>query len=197
MYFLVDIIAVLFVLGLTLYGLRAGFFNSTVDALLVLVCVAGAGILAYIVPVLLLPNWIIELQGVLVRLFGNSKISGGQPILETVCYYISLGLIVIIFFIAFYIILNFIRKFIGKLIGKLNGLIVFGFLDKLLGFIVNFAFSAGLVLVLMAVFHTLAVSGVYSYGDEVLRASEVLSFFHEINPLNSLFESIIKPIAVA
>ena len=194
MYFLVDIITILFVLGLTLYGLKAGFYKSTVDVALVLVCIAGAGILAYFTTafVFLKIGWVYELQSVLIRLIGNSKISGGQPIIEVACYWISIGFFMLISFIVEYFILNILRKLLVKLFSKINGVAFFGVVDKTLGMLVNLAFSAGLVLVVMATFYALAVNGIFAYGDEVFMASETLSYLRAFNPLNKLFASFIK-----
>jgi uncharacterized membrane protein required for colicin V production len=191
MYFLVDVIAIAFVLGFALYGLKAGFTKSTLDVVLVIACVAGAGLLAYLCALWFTKiGWTGELQSVILRLFGNSKISGAQKILEMVCYYISFAFFVLISFIVCYIVLGLIRRLIVSLIKKINGLAVFGVLDKVLGFTVNLAVTAGIVLFIMALFFDLAKSGKYAYGDEVLRASEVLSAVHKINPLNSVFAKI-------
>ncbi|MBR3804855.1 MAG: CvpA family protein [Clostridia bacterium] len=191
MYFLVDVIAIAFVLFFTLYGLKAGFTKSTLDVVLVLGCVAGAGLLAYFCAVWFTKiGWTNEFQSVILRLFGNSKISGAQPIIEKVCYWIAFAFFVLISFIVCYIVLSLLRKLLVSLIKKFNGLAVFGVLDKVLGVTVNLAVTAGIVLCLMALFFALAKSGKYAYGDEVLRASEVLSHVHKINPLNSIFAGI-------
>ena len=191
MYFLVDIIAIAFVLGFTLYGLKAGFTKSTLDVVLVIACVAGAGLLAYLLATLFAKiGWVGEMQSVILRLFGSSKVAGVETILEIVCYYIAFSFFVLLSFIVCYIVLGLIRRLIIALIKKLNGLAFFGVLDKVLGFTVNLAVTAGIVLSLMALFYALAKSGKYAYGDEVLRASEVLSAVHKINPLNSIFANI-------
>ena len=80
MYILVDVLAVLFVLGLTLYGLKAGFFNSTVNLLLVIVCFAGSIGLAYLTVTEIFANWgwLEEITTLFAKLLGNSKIQGGQ-----------------------------------------------------------------------------------------------------------------------
>ncbi len=191
MYFLVDIIAIAFVLGFTIYGLKVGFFKSTVDVLLLIVCLAGAGVLSFFTATWFAKiGWVAELQSVLTKLFGGSKISGGQEVINLVCYWLSFSLFVLLSFIVEYVVLNILRKLLVRLFKKINGLIVFGFLDKLLGLIVNFAITAGIVLCLMALFYALARAGKFSYGDEVIRASEVLSYIHKINPLNDLFSKI-------
>lgn len=187
MYFLVDIIAIAFVLGFTIYGLKVGFFKSTMDVLLLIVCLAGAGVLSYFTAKWFDKiGWVAEFQSVLAKLFGNSKISGGQPIIDLVCYWISFSAFILLSFIVEYVVLNILRKIIVGLFKKINGLIVFGFFDKLLGMAVNFAITAGIVLGLMALFYALARAGKFSYGDEVIRASEVLSYIHKINPLNKI-----------
>ena len=113
MYFLVDVIAIAFVLGFALYGLKAGFTKSTLDVVLVIACVAGAGLLAYLCALWFTKiGWTGELQSVILRLFGNSKISGAQKILEMVCYYISFAFFVLISFIVCYIVLDLAKAVI-------------------------------------------------------------------------------------
>lgn len=188
MYFLVDIIAIAFVLGFTIYGLKAGFFKSTMDVLLLIVCLIGSGVLAFFTAKWFDKiGWVAEFQSVLAKLFGNSKISGGQTIIELVCYWISFSAFILLSFIVEYVVLNIVRKLIVGLFKKINGVLLFGFFDKLLGLVINFAVTAGIVLVLMALFYALAKAGTFKYGDEVLRASEVLSYIHKINPLNDIF----------
>ncbi len=193
MYFLVDVIAIAFVLGFTIYGLKVGFFKSTMDVLLLIVCLAGAGLLSYLTAKWFDKiGWVAEFQSVLAKLFGNSKISGGQSIVELVCYWLSFSLFILLSFIVEYAVLNILRKLLVGLFKKINGVLVFGFVDKLLGMVVNFAVTAGIVLGLMALFYALAKAGIFVYGDEVVRASEVLSLIHKINPLNSIFAGIFK-----
>ena len=68
---------------------------------------------------------------------------------------------------------------------------MFGAIDKTLGALINFVLSAGLVLATMAFFRVFEDGGVmFTYANEVIRASEVLSFFHDINPLNAVFEKL-------
>ncbi len=189
MYFIVDIIAIAFVLVLSLLGLKLGFFKSTVDVVLVLVFFAGAAVGAYFTVDLLFEGQfglVTELQSVIVPMLGNSKISGGQEIVEIVAYYLGLALLVFITFIIYLVILNIVRKLIIKLSELVNKIVLFAFVDKLLGFAVNLAASAGIVIAFMAVVHSLAPLGILTYLNEVFLASEVLSLFYEINPLNNL-----------
>ncbi len=198
MYFLVDIIAIAFVLGLALYGLKIGFFKSTVDVALVIAFFGVAGGLAFGSVFLLETHfgWVTEMQSVLVNLLGNSKISGGQEIVEAIAYYIGYGLLIFIFFIAYLVLTNWLRKLIVKLFEKINKFVLFGFFDKLLGFTINLAFSLGLVICLMAVIYALAPKGILVYSNEVLLASEVLSLIHEINPLNQVFEGLFASLPI-
>ena len=190
MYILVDVLAVLFVLGLTLYGLKAGFFNSTVNLLLVIICFAGSIGLAYLTVTEIFASWdwLEEITTLFAKLLGNSKIQGGQEIVDIVAFYLGLGLLTLITAIVYGIILNIVRKLILGLFKKINSVAFFGFFDKLFGFVINFALSAGIVLAIMAFFHCFEEGGVlFTYANEVIRASEVLSFFHDMNPLNTLF----------
>ena len=193
MYILVDVIAVLFVLGLTLYGLKAGFFNSTINLILVIACFAGSIILAYITvsEVFASWGWLTEIKDLFINVLGNSKIQGGQAVVEEVAFYLGLGLLTLITAIIYSIVLNLLRKLILSLFAMINSVAFFGFFDKLFGFLINFALSAGIVLAIMAFFHVFETDGMlFNYANEVIRASEVLSFFHDINPLNALFENM-------
>ena len=193
MYLLVDIIAIVFVLGISIYGLIAGFSRSTIGFLLVLICVAGAGALAFLTATLFVKiGWVTELQNALITMLGNSKISGAQEIIEEACYWIAFGIFTLIFFTLEYILLNFLRRLLAKLIDKFNNLLVFGFIDKVLGFIINLALSLGLVLVLLAVTYALSANGKFSYGDEIVRASEVLKLVYKVNPLNEFILPLLK-----
>lgn len=187
MYFIVDIIAIAFVLVLALLGLKLGFFKSTVDVVLVLAFFAGAAVGAYFTVAKLFEaqyGWVTELQSVIAPMLGDSKISGGQAIVDIVAYYIGLGILTLITFILYLVILNIVRKLIIKLSELVNKIVLFAFIDKLLGFAVNLAAAAGIVIGFMAVVHSLAPLGLLTYLNEVFLASEVLSLFYEINPLN-------------
>jgi uncharacterized membrane protein required for colicin V production len=189
MYFIIDVIAIAFILVLSLLGLKLGFFKSTIDVVLVLVFFAAAAGGAYLTVAFLFEpefGWVTELQSIITPMLGNSKISGGQEIIETVAYWIGLAALTLITFIFYLIICNLIRKFIIKISECVNKLVLFAFIDKLLGFAVNLAASAGIVIALMAVVHSLAPLGILTYFNEVFLASEVLSLFYEINPLNEL-----------
>ena len=137
-------------------------------------------------------GWVTELQNALITMLGNSKISGAQEIIEEACYWIAFGIFTLIFFTLEYILLNFLRRLLAKLIDKFNNLLVFGFIDKVLGFIINLALSLGLVLVLLAVTYALSANGKFSYGDEIVRASEVLKLVYKVNPLNEFILPLLK-----
>ena len=192
MYILVDIIAVLFVLGLTIYGLKSGFCNSTVNLLLVIICFGGSIALAGVTVIYGFEQlgWVDEITALFASLLGNSKIQGGQEIVNLVANYLGIGLLVLICAIIYGIVLNILRKLLLKAFKKLNEIAFFGAIDKTLGCLVNFVISAGLVLTTMAFIHAFEDGGiVFTYANEVLRASEILSFFNDINPLNALFEN--------
>lgn len=192
MYFLIDIVAVAFVLGLALYGLKIGFFKSTVDVALVIAFFAVACGIAFGAVYLLEANfgWVTEMQSAIVNILGNSKLEGGQEIVSLVAYYLSYGLLILVFLVGALILTNWLRKLIVKLFEKINKFVIFGFFDKLLGFTVNLAFSAGLVICILALVYALAPKGIFVYSNEVFLASEVLSLVYEVNPLNALFETL-------
>lgn len=198
MYFLVDVIAVIFVLGLSLYGLKIGFFKSTVDVVLVLVCLVGAGALSYLTVLTLQDKtlWLEEMQNFFMGILGDSKISGLQATIEQVAFYLGFSVLIVLFYIPYSILLNFLRKIIVKIFDKINSVGLFGFFDKLLGFLINFIFSAGTILFILAFIHGTATIGP-NYAHELILSSEVLSIFYESNPLNFIFENFADLIPVA
>ncbi len=198
MYFLVDIIALAFILLLSLLGLKLGFFKSTVDVVLVLVCFVGAGVGAYFLTTTYLEpeyGWVTELQNFYVNFLGNSKLSGGQALVESTAYWLGFGTLILILFILFSVILNIVRKLIIKIFEFINTYVLLGFVDKLLGFLVNLVASTGIVLLIMSVIYCLAPFGIFVHANEVMLSSELLSLVYEVNPLNNLlapmFENLI------
>ena len=191
MYVIIDVIALFFVIGFTLYGLKAGFFASTIDFALVAVCFVGSALLAYLTVTTIFTQfgWVGELSNVYVNILGNSKIQGGQAVIETVANALGVATLTLITFIVYSVILHFVRKLILKLVKKINkDVALFGFVDKLLGLVVNFAISAGLVLLFMAVVRSISADGVFLvYINETIRATNILSLIYDINPLNVLF----------
>ena len=189
MYFLVDIIAIAFILLLSLLGLKLGFFKSLVDVVLVVALFAGSAVGAYFTVTKFIEptfGWQTELSKVVIQILGNSKISGGQDLINTIAPFISLGLLTFLFFIPYLIITNIVRKLILKLFAFINKVALFGFIDKLLGFVVNLVTSVAVVLALISIVYNLAPFGILTYSHEVLLSSEVLSLIYETNPLNSL-----------
>ncbi len=192
MYILVDIIALLFVLGLTIYGLKAGFCNSTVNVLLVLICFVGSIALAFVTVYFGFNKlgWVEEVTLFFANVLGDSKIKGGQEIVNLVANYLGMGLLMLLCAIVYGIILSFLRKLLMKLFKKINSYAFFGAIDKTLGCLINFVLSAGIVLAIMAFFRVFEGGVMFTYANEVIRASEFLSFFHDINPFNALFENM-------
>lgn len=190
MYILVDVIAVLFVLGLSLYGLKIGFFKSLIDVVLVIGVLGGAGILSYFTIFALDPLWLEEIQNFYLNILGNSKVSGMQETIEQVAFYLGFGTLMLVFFIGYNIVLNIVRKIIVKFFEKVNSLGFFGFFDKLLGFVINLAFSAGVVLLIMAFIYNLSFMAPNNYAQELILSTEILSTFYETNPLNFIFEGL-------
>ena len=141
MYILIDVIALFFVIGFTIYGLKAGFFASTIDFAMVAACFVGSALLTYLtISYVYNPlGWGDEITSLYVNLLGNSKIQGGQAVIEAIANALGIATLGIITFIVYGVILHFIRKVILKLIKKLNKAVaLFGFIDKLLGLVVNF-----------------------------------------------------------
>ena len=115
-----------------------------------------------------------------------------QETLNVVAFYISFGLLTLALFAIYSVILHALRKLLLKGVeGLRNKVGVIKFIGNLLGFVVNFAISAGIVLVIMAFFHSFSnCEIIYSYTNEAFQASEVLSLIYDINPLNPLLESV-------
>ena len=192
MTWVLDILSIFFVVGLSVYGIKVGFFKSIVDFALVIICMAGAGFLAYISVLKLFDSWgfVSDLAIFWSNLLGDSKINGGQIVVDTVAYYISFGILTLITFIVYYVLLNLLRKLICKIAGSINKRIgLLNFFDKLLGFLITFTFSAGLVLGIMAFIHAFAGSALFANLNEAYMASEILSLIYDINPLNSVIEN--------
>ena len=197
MYFLVDIIAIAFIILLSILGLKLGFYKSLIDVVLVIAFFAGAGVGAFFTVTMAVEpylGWATELQSVVLTILGNSKIPDTQDFIVLASHWISIGLLTFLLFIVYLIILNVVRKLIGKLFGFINKLALFGFIDKLLGFVVNLAVSVGLVLLLTSLIYCLAPYGILTYSHEVLLSSEVLSLIYETNPLNAVLQPMFSQI---
>ena len=128
------------------------------------------------------------MQNFFMNLLGDSKVSGLQETIEQVAFYLGFGVLIIIFYIPYSILLNLLRKLIVKFFEKVNSIGLFGFFDKLLGFVINFVFSAGTILFILAFIHGTASIGT-NYAHELILSSEVLSLIYEVNPLNFIFEN--------
>lgn len=190
MTWILDVVAIFFVLGFSLYGLFKGTYYMIIDTLLVVVCVAAAGFGAYLTVTYPLAELGL-LDGfaeVWTSILGNSKVSGGQEVIETVAYYISYGLLILVAFIIYDVLLHFVRKLLLKCFNGLRSKV--GFikgLDNFLAFIVNAAVSVGIVLVFTSFCYAFKDNDyILRQTNEALQASEVLSLIYEINPLNSI-----------
>ena len=190
MTWVLDVIAICFVLFFSIFGLIKGSYYMVIDTLLVVVCIGGAAVGAYFtVQYGLGALGIIDgFSEIWVNILGYSKLEGMQETLNVVAFYISFGLLTLAVFVIYSVILHALRKLLLKAVeGVRHKVGFFRGLGNLLGFIVNFAISAGIVLVIMAFFHSFKDCNIiYSYTNEALQASEVLSLFYEINPLNEL-----------
>lgn len=192
MTWVLDILSILFVLGLSVYGIKVGFFKSIVDFVLLLVCIVGAGVLAYISVLKVFDSWgwVSDFAIFWSNLLGESKLNDGQIIIDTVAYYLSFGILTLVTFIVYYIVLNLIRKLIDKIADGVNNRVkLLGFFDKLLGFLISFVFSAGLVFGVMAFVHAFSGSALFTNLNEAYRSSEILSLIYDVNPLNDLIKN--------
>lgn len=192
MTWVLDILSILLIVGLCAYGIKVGFFRSVVDFALVVVCLGGAGFLAYISVLKLFDSWgwVADLALFWRNLLGDSKINGGQEIIDTVCYWLSFGLLTLTTFIVYYAILNLIRKLIMRISGAVNKKVgIIRFFDSLLGFIVMAAISLGIVFGLMAFVHAFD-GAMFTNMHEAYVASEILSLLYDVNPLNSVIEDL-------
>lgn len=191
MNWIIDVLALLLILGLSIYGYRRGFFNSTINLLLVVLVIFGAIGLAYITTTTFLTTEgvVDELYYAFLNLLGNSKIEGGQEIVEQIAYYLATGVLVILTFIIYDVLLHLVRKLILKFFAKtIFKLGLFRFIDKLLGLVFNLAISLFIVFGLMALIRFFAsTSNVLIYVNEFFKSCEILGIFYDINPLNNLF----------
>lgn len=192
MTWILDIIAIVFVLGFSLYGLIKGTYYMVIDTLLVIVCIAGAAVGAYFtIEYVLAEIGIMDgLQEIWLKILGNSKVPGGQESVESTAYSIGYALMFLVLFIIYDIVLHLIRKWLLKGSEKLRK--KSGFvkgLDNFIAFLLNAVISCGIVLSLLAVCYAFKDSEyILCYTNEQIQASEVLSLVYEINPLNALFE---------
>lgn len=198
MTWILDIIAIFFVVGFSLYGLIKGSYYMIIDTLLVLVCIAGAGVGAYFTATYPLTEWGVldGLKEVWLQILGNSKVPGGQEIIEATAYYIGYALMILVLFIIYGVILHALRKLLLK--GSENLRNKVGFikgLDNFLAFLVNAVVSVAIVLALTALCYTFKDSEyILRQTNEALQASEVLSLIYEINPLNELFAPLFETV---
>ena len=193
MYILIDILVIAFVLGFIIYGAKRGFFESTVNVALVLACVGGAGILAVITVNMLFVKWgwLNETAEAVIALLGNSKIAGMQQTVSLVATYIAYGLLVLLCFIVYNIVLHLLRKLILKISKGCRKCKLIKFLDNFLGGLVSAVVTIGLVLVVMAFFHTFLENGILFTGvNEALLATDLLSYVYEYSPLNEVFDKL-------
>lgn len=193
MTWILDIIAIFFVVSFSIYGLIKGSYYMIIDTVLVLACIAGALVGAYFTVTYLYPQIGIMdgLNEFWLKVLGNSKIPNMQETVETVAFGINYGLLFLATYVIYHVILNALR---GLLLGGVQSLRskvgIFKGFGNLLGFLFNFAVSAGIVLCLMAIIHSFKDTDILRYTNEALQASEVLSLIYDINPLNPLFEGI-------
>ena len=193
MYILIDILVIAFVLGFIIYGAKRGLFESTVNVALVLACVGGAGILAVITVNMLFVKWgwLNETAEAVIALLGNSKIAGMQQTVSLVATYMAYGLLVLLCFIVYNIVLHLLRKLILKISKGCRKCKLIKFFDNFLGGLVSAVVTIGLVLVVMAFFHTFLENGILFTGvNEALLATDLLSYVYEFNPLNEVFDKL-------
>ncbi len=193
MNWILDIIALLLIIGLTIYGFKAGFLHSLLDVALVLVAIGGAVFLAYltVTKLYLKWGWLADLTNGFKSLLGDSKIEGGQEIVDKVAFYLAFGVLILITFIVYDIFLMLVRKLIYKLLTKVRDKLKFiKVLDCILGGLVAFVFTSGLILSLMALCNAFSETAFLSHLREAFLGSNILSYFYGINPLNSLFENL-------
>ena len=184
-----DIIAIFFILSFSIYGLVKGSYYMVIDTLLVVVCLALAGVGAYFTELGLAKLGLTAGFGeIWVNILGASKIPNVQPILNEVALGISKGLLILVPFIIYLVILHALRKLLLKGVETIRANVPFlKGLGNFLGFIINFALSTGIVLIVMAFFHAFKESDyLFRYVNEALQASEILSLIYDVNPLNSL-----------
>ena len=189
MNYILDILSILIILVLSIYGLKVGFFGSTINVVLVVACFLGAGILSYITVLNVFGawGWVNSLGFYFVELLGNSKIAGGQAIVNTVAYWLAFALLFIITFIIYGGILNAIRGLIIKLSKGARKAGFIRFIDNFLGFIVNLLVALCLVLLPMAFVHAFRGTVLFVNLNEMYMATDILSLIYDINPFNPLF----------
>ena len=112
MYILIDILVMAFIIGFIIYGAKCGFYGSTFDVLLIILCIAGAGALSFLTVTKLYVTWgwLTEATAFFEKLIGYSKISGVQEIIAQVSFYLAFGTLILLTFIVYSVILHLLRK---------------------------------------------------------------------------------------
>ncbi len=194
MYILIDILVIAFIVGFIIYGAKCGFFGSTIDVLLIIICIAGAGFLSLLTVTKLFVTWgwLTEVTEFFVNLLGYSKIAGGQEIVAMVSLYIAYGVLFLLTFVVYSVILHLLRKLSLKGFKSLKRCKLIGWVDNFLGGFVNAVVSIALLLAVMAFFHAFLGSEltIFSNVSEAFLATDVLCFVYDVNPLNTVFENL-------
>lgn len=191
MYWLVDILVVLFI-GVMLYnGISKGFMNTTFTLVTAILWIALAAGCAFALVYFVFPlfGWDRELQ------MGMLHFSGGLNLIwelvgisaEEGALYVGYVFAGLPLFIAFYIFWLWVgRRFeqFVRFVRREN--LFFRILGSFLGGVIHLAFAGGLVLGLFWVFSAVDGSGLFTFTNETIRAAHLSGLIYEHNPLNSL-----------
>lgn len=192
MYWIVDVVVILFVAVMVYRGVKKGFMNTfftLITAFLWIALAAGASFaLMYFVyrPLGWMHELTVVFSGVgeaaagIMALFGDVSATFADEFSKYFAYVI-LG---VLQFIPLYMIFLWVGRrweaFVEWVRGKVAFLKIFG---SILGGVVNLALAAVVVLGFFWLVAALDGSGLFTYTNEVLRAAPLSHYIYEYNPL--------------
>ena len=211
MYWLVDVVVILFVVLMVYRGIKKGFMNTfftLVTAILWIALAAGVSFaLMYFVyrPLGWMNELAVVFSGVGEAIASvASLVSSELPatFADDAAKYFTYGLLGVLQFIPLYIFFLWVGRkwehFVEWVREKVAFLKVFG---SVLGGLVNLALAAVIVCGFFWLVGALDGSGLFSYTNEVLRAAPLSHYIYEYNPLYQLglggpgsLVDVVKPI---
>lgn len=191
MYFVIDILVLLFVGWMLYRGIKKGFLNTSftlVTALLWIILAAGLsfGIMWLVLkPLGVMEDFSMAFLGFTKGLTGIIKNLGMTA--EEIALYIAYAILGVILFIPLYIFFLWVGRKLEKFIEdfrekhKTNRII-----GSVLGGVVNFAIAAVIVFGFFWIISAVDGSGLFTYTNDAVRAAPVSGFLYKHNPLNAM-----------
>ncbi len=190
MYWIADILLVLF-LGLLLYrGIKKGFMNSPftlISSILTLALGLGS---AFAISYFVLPlfGWINDLQVGLIDFAGGFasliKLLELELTTAEIALYLAYGISTLFLIAPMFLFWRWINKLFERFVAWVRSKSgFFKVLGSILGGLINFAVGAVIVLGMFWLFAALDGSGLFTFTNETLRAGYLTGHIYEYNPL--------------